>query len=234
MRGRIDYYAVLGVDAKADAAEIKRAYRLLAVKLHPDQNAGADSQQRFAELSEAYAVLADPARRSRYDGELIAARAAGPPEEALNDLFRGGAGGIKSAPLKGPLRSRCHVVIDGGADPAGELAYERVIACVQCNGRGGASARACEGCAGSGRMELRRGLRSTPFSCWNCRGRGIVAETRCAGCGGSGDARELVRVVIPNRAGDPAPLIRIPRGGDQPPGQVVGDLFIRAGSKRGP
>jgi len=231
----LDYYQILGVERAATADELKRAFRLQAVRLHPDTNPDADAKLRFEELREAYSVLSDLTRRDFYDRHGVADL--GPdearPEEALDDLFRPGSDVAKLAPA-GITSPACrHVVLTvkrpataGLSGEHADLSYERVVGCTECEGHGGTPLRNCERCGATGRVELRVGLRAAQVRCPACAGRRHLPEVMCVACNGRGTRRHRVRVPAPAAATARPQVVRVEAAGDELPAQSTGDLFL--------
>lgn len=195
-----DYYEVLGVPRDVDAVELKRAYRDLAMRFHPDRNAGDRSaEERFKEVSQAYTVLSDPEKRARYDrlGHLGAGEGAGfeAAVGSFTDLFDslfGDLFGRKKGKTSGrDLRYTLEVDFAEAA-----LGCEKTITikargdCDACSGvgaRGGvAGTTPCGPCAGKGEIKVQQGFFSVGKSCPSCRGEGRVVVDRCPTCAGAG------------------------------------------------
>jgi molecular chaperone DnaJ len=229
MAARPDYYKVLGVDKKASADDIKKAYRKLARQYHPDRNPGnAQAEERFKEVSAAYDVLGDADKRKQYDrGTLFgggrAGGAGGPggpggfdPSsfgDILSDLFgRGGRGGESTggAP-RGPRPDRgrdleaevtiaFHQAMDGAQIP---LSVPTSATCTTCHGSGarpGTTPKICPRCQGRGIESQGQGLFSISQPCSRCGGSGTVIEDPCPTCQGEG----VVRTVKNYRVNIPA------------------------------
>jgi molecular chaperone DnaJ len=224
-----DYYEVLGVVRTADGEEIKRAYRRLAMKYHPDRNDGqtkADAEAKFKECAEAYEVLADPAKRQRYDQfghQGVAGMGqhdfshmdVGDIFSMFDEIFGGLGGGFGRGPgraqaARGPSRgfdletqvelSLNEVAI--GADKT--IEFERQDACEACKGSGakpGTSPIVCVQCGGQGRVAQAGfgGMFRMVTACPNCRGRGTIVRDHCPNCGGTGKQlkKRVVTVKIP-------------------------------------
>ena len=206
-----DYYEVLEVTKTASGDEIKRSYRRLAMKYHPDRNAGegrAEAEMKFKECSEAYEVLSDDAKRQRYDQyghagcrRRTTIRTWNRPTSSrcFEDIF-GGAGG------NGPGQQRRHAGQGRGFDlevqvelTLAEIAtgaektieFEKQDLCETCKGTGakpGSSPVVCVQCGGQGRIAQQGfgGMFRMVTTCPNCRGRGTVVKDHCPSCGGSG------------------------------------------------
>ncbi|MEE9464002.1 MAG: molecular chaperone DnaJ [Candidatus Neomarinimicrobiota bacterium] len=226
-----DYYEILGVGRNADEGEIKKAYRKMALKYHPDKNPGDKSaEQNFKEAAEAYEVLKDPQKRARYDqygaAGVNGAPGAGGFEFDLSDALRtfmsgfGGFSGFEDL-FGGGARSRRRA--EGGSDlrVALPLTYEEIAAgvektirvkrydiCDTCSGTGAAGGGgqvACPQCRGTG--EIRQVQRSIlgqivhVHECRNCGGTGRVVERPCRTCHGEGRTKISKEVKIKVPAG---------------------------------
>jgi len=226
-----DYYEVLGVSQSADADEIKRAYRKLAVKYHPDKNPGDhEAEDRFKELGEAYDVLADPEKRAAYDRYGHAAfqgAGAGGAGGAGGfhdpfDLFReafgssGGGGGIFEQFFNGgvdssgrqrgsDLRFDLQITLEEaalGVDK--EIEVRKLDTCSTCEGSGaqkGSKVTTCSTCRGRGQVVASRGFFQVAQTCPNCQGTGQVVEKPCRDCGGEGRQEKTSRVKLKIPAG---------------------------------
>ena len=222
-----DYYEVLGVVRTADGEEIKRSYRRLAMKYHPDRNPGdADAEVKFKECAEAYEVLSDPSKRQRYDQfghQGVAGQHdfshmdVGDIFSMFNDIFGGGfAAGMGGAGGGGragagraargfDLETQVELTLAEIATGAEKtIEFERQDLCDSCKGSGakpGTSPIVCPQCGGQGRVAQQGfgGMFRMVTTCPNCRGRGSVVREHCAACGGSGRQlkRRKVTVKIP-------------------------------------
>ena len=221
-----DYYEVLSVARTCDGEEIKRAYRRLAMKFHPDRNQGeakAEAEIRFKECSEAYEVLSDPAKRQRYDQHGHAGLSGqhdfshmdvGDIFSMFDDIFggafggqRGGGGrGRRPGPARGfDLETQVELSlteVSVGCEKT--IEFERQDTCETCKGSGakaGSSPTVCVQCGGAGRVTQQGfgGMFRMVTACPNCRGRGSVVKEQCPGCNGSGrqQRKRLVTVKIP-------------------------------------
>lgn len=216
----MDLYTLLGVEPAASSDEIKRAYRKLAIELHPDRNADEKVVERFKEITAAYRTLSNAAKRRRYDDERRRAanpvrKWEGPPrKERGNDLrYRlevpfevGVAGGQRT--IEVPRQRTCDVCRGAGA--------ERVAP--------GNVPPPCRDCDGAGRVVA--GARTRP--CERCSGRGLEPLEACRACGGSGrtEKRETVQVEIPAGSGSGRRLRLEKYGDDGTGGADAGDLFV--------
>ena len=218
-----DYYEVLGVGREAPVAEIKKAYRRLAVQYHPDRNPGdATAEERFKEASEAYAVLADADKRARYDrfghqgvdGQPFTGfdpRAFGDFADILGDLFGFGFGDIFGGRGRGrqgsrrgsDLQYRLSISLEEAARGVERsIRVPRLERCEACSGTGaepGTSPEPCGTCGGAGQVMFRRGFLSVAQTCPSCGGGGQVNRHPCQPCGGRGrvEREATLKVSIP-------------------------------------
>ncbi len=262
--GQRDYYDVLGVARDADETAIKKAFRTLALKYHPDRNKAPDAEAKFREIAEAYAVLHDPDKRRAYDARGHAGVSGMSPEEMfggidLDEIFGGlggfdfGGGGLfdhifrrRAGPRPGAsLHAELVVpladIVSGGER---EVHIRRPKACKTCGGSGakpGTEPKTCERCKGTGRQTKSRREGGVAFqqitTCPDCDGRGSVIEQPCADCGGHGETvrSETLKVRIPPGIEDGTAL-RIPGHGlpGREPGGVPGDLLVVVRSAHDP
>jgi molecular chaperone DnaJ len=248
-----DYYDVLGVSRSADQEEIKRAYRRLARKYHPDVNKDPGAEDTFKEINRAYEVLSEPEVRARYDrfGEAgVGGAAGGYPDFSevggfadLFESFFGGFGGgaAQAGRRRSPTRGddlRLDLKLDfkeavfGGEK---EIKISHLETCGTCKGSGakpGTRPSTCGTCGGTG--QVRRATR-TPFgsftqvsACPTCNGSGEVIEDRCESCGGSGQIQETKKLKITIPAGvDNGTRLRVSSEGDAGlRGGPAGDLYV--------
>ncbi|TRU23386.1 MAG: molecular chaperone DnaJ [Microcystis aeruginosa Ma_MB_S_20031200_S102] len=249
-----DYYEILGVSRDAGKEDIKRAYRRLARKYHPDVNKEPGAEEYFKEINRAYEILSEPETRNRYDrfGEAgVSGGAAGFDPDNMGgfaDIFEtifsgfGGMGGQTTArrrtgPTRGEdlrldFRLKFREAVFGGEK---EIRIRHLETCQTCKGSGarpGTSSRTCTTCSGTG--QVRRATR-TPFGtfaqvsvCPTCDGTGEVIEEKCDVCGGSGRKQETKKLKITIPAGvDNGMKLRVAREGDAGlKGGPPGDLFV--------
>ncbi|HVW16691.1 MAG TPA: molecular chaperone DnaJ [Solirubrobacteraceae bacterium] len=247
-----DLYKILGVDRKASADEIKKAYRKLARKYHPDANQGdKEAETRFKEISAAYDVLSDPEKRKQYDrGGLGAffgqgAGGAGGGFEAgdlgdlLSSLFGRASGRQGGASSRKPRAERggdleASVSISFAQSVAGAqvpLTVPTTAVCATCNGTGakpGTSPRTCPRCQGRGVEAQGQGFFSISQPCRQCHGRGVIVEQPCATCGGTGATRTVkkYRVNIPAGVREGSRVRLAGKGEPGRNGGPPGDLYV--------
>lgn len=245
-----DYYEVLGVGRDAGDADVKKAYRALAMKHHPDRNPGDEkAEAAFKEASEAYQVLSDPEKRSAYDRfghdglrgmghqgfsnfeDIFSSFG-----DVFGDLFGGvfsGGRARRDGPQKGrDLAYQLELTFEeAAAGVERELEFERPAECAYCGGSGAKSpdaVRECASCGGSGQMSYRQGFMTYSTTCRDCGGAGSRIVERCAECEGSGRRRERrkVKVKIPPGVDEGARLRLREEGEGGARGGPPGDLFV--------
>lgn len=248
-----DYYDVLGVGRSAGDQEIKSAYRRLALKYHPDRNPGDKAaEEKFKAAAEAYAVLADPDKRARYDrfGHAGLGGAAGGPggfdptvftgfEDilgGLGDIFGFGdvfGGGRRQGPRRGAdLRYDLEISFDQSATGTETtIQIPRQESCEPCHGTGAAPGSApspCRQCRGTGQLRYQQGFFTVARTCGQCRGTGKVIAKPCATCHGTGlvERQRKLTVKIPAgiATGQRMRLHGEGEGGTQ--GGPAGDLYV--------
>jgi len=255
MAPKRDYYEVLGVKRTASDVEIKKAYRALALKYHPDRNPEnrEEAEEQFKEASEAYEVLSDGEKRSRYDRfghEGVKFGGGGftwsdfHHARDFEDIF--GMGGFFSSifgdffgqsqrqrrsrgrDIRIRMRVSLPEAFEGGKR---EITYPRMAACGTCNGNGcapGKSPTPCRRCHGRGTVQISRGFIAFATTCDVCGGQGTVVDHPCHTCGGRGQVEEksTISIDIP-RGVDSGDTYAIRGAGESgPPGGADGDLFV--------
>jgi molecular chaperone DnaJ len=252
---RPDYYAVLGVDKQASADDIKKAYRKLARRYHPDRNPDdKDAEARFKEVSQAHDVLSDPEKRKQYDsgtGPFAAAGHGGggfggfgnfdfdasSMGDILSNLFGGSTSGRRTRSKPRAQRGR-------DLETEVSISFEQAIAGVQlplsvstqaicdtCHGTGakpGTTPKVCPQCHGRGIDAQGQGMFSISQPCSRCGGSGTVIEDPCPTCKGTGAVRTLKRYRVNIPAGvKEGSRIRLPGKGEAGPlGGPAGDLYV--------
>ena len=246
-----DYYEVLGISRDADVSEIKKAYRQLAMKYHPDRNPGdKEAEDKFKEASEAYAVLGDQEKRNIYnrygfDGLKGAGRGFGDFSffsdsifsdfgDILGDLFGfgGGRGGARGARRGRDLGLELNITMEqayNGVEK--ELEVKRERSCEICDGSGaepGRPAETCQQCGGSGKTTINQGFFSIATTCSICNGAGKIIRYPCKTCGGKGRTLESRKIKVNIPAGvDTGNRLRV--GGEGEGGYSggrPGDLYV--------
>lgn len=256
MADKRDYYEVLGVQKGASEGDIKSAFRKMAMKYHPDRNPGdKEAEDKFKEINEAYSVLSDPDKKSKYDrfghagvdpnaGFGGGGAGFGGFEDIFDmfgGMFGGGFGGGGARRRNGPMKGRDlqqEVVISFEEAAFGtnkKVQLSKYVECEKCHGTGaeeGTSKKTCPTCNGTGEV---RTTQRTPFgqfqsvsTCQTCEGTGQVVEKPCNECSGSGKVRKTVTISVDIPAGvDNESVISI-RGQGEPGtnGGPNGDLYV--------
>jgi molecular chaperone DnaJ len=250
-----DYYEILGVSREATADEVKKAYRRLAHRHHPDKNPGDQSaEERFKEISEAYEVLGSPDKREVYDRYGTAT-----PERGVegfggfdsgfgsifDDIFegffggrgaRGGRGAQRGADLRYNLEIRFE---DAATGLEKEIVIPRLESCATCRGSGakpGTHPAPCRACRGTGQIRYSQGFLTVSQTCGQCRGEGRVVETPCPTCRGLGQtkAERTLTVRIPAGVETGTRLKLTGEGEAGVRGGPPGDLYVVIGVRDHP
>ncbi|CAN5888133.1 MAG: molecular chaperone DnaJ [Actinomycetota bacterium] len=242
-----DYYADLGVAREAPAEVIKRAYRKMARKLHPDVNPGPDAEGEFKRVSQAYDVLSDPAKRAAYDrgqdpyGGATQGFGQGFSFSDIMDAFFGGTAAGARGPRSRTQRGqdalvRLDIDLRSAVFGAQEtLTIDTAIGCTTCDGVGaqpGSGTRACSVCGGRGEIQqVQRsflGQVMTSRPCSACRGFGVVIEHPCFDCSGEGRVRTRRDLTLKVPGGvDSGTRIQLTGEGEVGPGGGdAGDLYV--------
>lgn len=241
-----DYYEVLGVKRDASAAEIKKAYRRLAMKHHPDRNPGdTKSEELFKEASEAYEVLADEEKRATYDryghdglkgmggGGAGGAGFGDVFGDIFSDIFGGGGRGRGGARRGSDLRYNLSITLEEAAFGKDvTIKIPRWDNCSPCGGSGakpGTQPQTCPTCHGVGQVRMQQGFFSVQQTCPQCRGRGQIITEYCPDCGGEGRQRseKSLKVTIPAGV-DTGDRIRLSGEGEAGElGGPNGDLYVQ-------
>lgn len=259
MLSKRDYYDVLGVPRNATKGEIKTEYRKLALKYHPDRNKAPDAEEKFKDISEAYAVLYDDEKRAQYDRF---GHAGIDSQYSTEDIFRGvnfdeifrdiGFGGFDSifdvffggrrarGPARGQdLRYDLEISLEQAySGLSTEIEVPRRERCAECNGSGarpGTSPKKCGECGGTGQIQHVQTRGFMHFAriepCGKCRGRGIIIEKPCNVCRGVGivERHRRISIKIPAGVDTGSQLILRGEGDASDGGGHRGDLFVVLG-----
>lgn len=246
-----DYYDLLGVSKTASDADIKKAYRKLAMKYHPDRNAGHDAEEKFKAVNEAYEVLSDANKRQAYDqfghagvqGGMGGGHGAqGHPfgdifENIFSDFFgQGGTGGGRSRGQPGrgaDLRYTLELSLEEAV--RGKSVTIKVptwVKCSPCEGSGakkGSRPITCGTCQGHGQVRIQQGFFAIQQTCPNCKGTGQVISDPCDNCHGQGRVRneKTLNVRVPPGV-DEGDRIRLAGEGEAGlHGSLSGDLYVQ-------
>jgi molecular chaperone DnaJ len=245
-----DPYSVLGVDRKASAEEIKKAYRKLARRYHPDRNSGdKQAEERFKEVSAAYDVLGDPEKRKQYDrGGFFGPAGAGTGgaggfdggsfSDILSNLFGGAAGGGQRG-QRGPRPERGRDLeaeisiafeqsMEGAQVPLTVPTSQRCGTCHGTGARPGTAPQVCPRCQGRGVESQGQGLFSISQPCSRCHGQGAIIEDPCPTCQGAGSVRTVkkYRVNIPAGVREGSRVRLAGKGEPGRNGGPPGDLYV--------
>ena len=250
-----DYYEVLGVERNADERDIAKAYRKLAVKYHPDSNAGdEDASHKFKEASEAYEVLSDKEKRVRYDrfghagveGTGGGFNSAEDIFAAFSDIFGGGVfgdffggGGRGRRQRRGnDLRVDVSLTLEEVAQvTTKQVKFNRSVECKTCGATGskpGSQAQRCAQCGGRGQIVQSAGILSVQTTCPVCRGAGVRIVDPCKDCRGQGYLKTAVELDVEIPAGvDDGMRVRLTGQGEpSPDGGPAGDCYCFINVKR--
>ena len=247
MATKRDYYEVLGLERAADADAIKKSFRKLALKYHPDRNPGdKEAEHLFREASEAYQILSDPERRARYDRFGHAAFEGGAPgfdfnatgfEDIFGDIFSEffgmpGRGRSSSRRRRGEdLSYTLRVSFEEAAFGCErKISVPRSVTCEGCSGTGGRDGAApakCPACRGAGQVRFQQGFFSIAKTCGQCSGRGEVIKDPCPTCRGSGRVRKKHEIEVKVPAGvDTGTRLKLRGEGEPGAASAPGDLYV--------
>ncbi len=244
-----DYYELLGVSKDASETDLKKAFRQLAMKYHPDRNPGDKaSEEKFKEINEAYSCLSDPAKRANYDrfgtAEGPGAGAGYGPfgagtgfgdvfDDIFGDFFGTFSGQRRTRPSRGDdLRYDLTLTLSDAVFGVEKLIqFPRLEECGECRGSGsepGKSPEVCPSCKGAGQVRFQQGFFSVSKTCGKCYGSGKIVTNPCKSCRGAGKIENLKSISVKIPAGvDTGSRLRI--HGEGEPGAYggpKGDLYV--------
>jgi molecular chaperone DnaJ len=245
-----DYYKLLGVERNASDAEIKKSYRSMAMKFHPDRNKDnpEKAEVKFKQIKEAYEVLSDPQKRSAYDqfghagvDGSMGGRGGGFTAESFSDVFGdvfgdifGGGGRQRGGPQRGSdIRYNLELTLEEAvAGTEAKLRVPVLVACKECDSSGakkGSSPIICSTCHGHGQVRMQQGFFSVQQTCPTCRGSGKQIKDPCGACRGEGRVQETKTLSAKIPAGvDTGDRIRLAGEGEAGErGAPAGDLYVQ-------
>jgi len=241
-----DYYEVLGVGKSADEKEIKKAYKKLAMKYHPDRTAGDKAlEEKFKEIQEAYEILTNSQKRAAYDqyghagvdpnrggggggqdfGDIFG--------DVFGDIFGGGRGGRQRARQGADLRYNLEMTLEEAVrGKEVEIRVPTLVECEVCDGSGakkGTSASTCPTCKGNGQVQMRQGFFAVQQTCPTCSGKGKIISDPCSPCRGQGRVEKTETLSVKVPAGvDTGDRIRLSGKGEAgESGAPAGDLYVQ-------
>jgi len=249
MSNKRDFYEVLGVNRDVNEADLKKAYRKLAMKYHPDRNPGnADAEEHFKEVQHAYEILSDAQKRAAYDqyghAGVDPSMGAGPGAQGFDgfadafsdifgDIFGGGGRGGRSNVYRGAdLRYNLEISLEEAARGADKTiripTQENCDACGGSGAKPGTQPKPCPTCGGAGQVRIQQGFFSIQQTCPKCHGSGSYIADPCTSCHGAGRVKKqkTLEVKIPAGIDDG---MRLRHGGHGEPGingGPAGDLYV--------
>jgi len=253
-----DYYELLDVPRDASDRDIKKAYRRLAMKYHPDRNPGdKDAEEKFKEISEAYEVLSDAQKKAAYDqfghagvngqgggfgGGGFEGNFSDIFGDVFGDIFGGGGGGRRRSSVQrgADLRYNLDLSLEEAVRGCEKtLKVPTLVACEVCDGSGakpGTSAKVCPTCGGAGQIRMQQGFFSVQQTCPTCRGEGKVIAEPCTACHGHGRVEQTKTLQVKIPAGvDTGDRIRLAGEGEAGThGGPSGDLYVQVNVREHP
>ncbi|MBX2859528.1 MAG: molecular chaperone DnaJ [Cellvibrionaceae bacterium] len=248
-----DYYEVLGVSKDVGEQELKKSYRKVAMKYHPDRNPDdAEAEEKFKEASEAYEILSDSQKRAAYDqfghSGVEGAGAGGGGDgfgsfsdifgDVFGDIFGGAGGGRRGGPSRGSdLRYTLELSLEDAVKGTSvKIKVPTLSRCGTCNGSGakpGTSPTTCTTCGGRGQVRMQQGFFSVQQTCPTCRGKGKSISDPCRDCHGRGRVEETKTLSVKVPPGvDTGDRIRLSGEGEAgAEGGPAGDLYVQVAVK---
>ena len=247
-----DFYEVLGVEKSAEAGDIKKAYRRLAMKHHPDRNPdNAEAEEKFKEAKEAYEILSDEGKRSAYDQFGHAGVSGNGPGaggfnaegfgdvfgDVFGDIFGGGRGGGRGGRARSNAGADLRYTLGLNLEEAVKgtevkIRVPSLQACEPCDGSGankGSAVETCSTCGGVGQVHMKQGFFSVQQACPHCAGKGKIIKDPCRTCRGKGrvEKEKTLSVTIPAGV-DSGDRIRLAGEGEAGmDGGPSGDLYVQ-------
>src|SRR5690606_2732154 len=250
-----DYYEILGVSKDVSAADLKKAYRRVAMKYHPDRNPDDPAaEEKFKEANEAYEVLSDEQKRAAYDqyGHAGVDSQAGMGGagggfgsfsdifgDVFGDIFGGGGGRGRGGPSRGSdLRYTLELSLEEAVKGSSvQIKVPTLVSCKTCSGSGakaGSKPVTCTTCGGHGQVRMQQGFFSVQQTCPSCRGRGTIIADPCTACRGQGRVEETKTLSVKEPAGvDTGDRIRLSGEGEAGmDGGPPGDLYVQVSVRK--
>ncbi len=252
-----DYYEVLGVSKGASEQELKKAYRRLAMKYHPDRNPdSAEAEEKFKEAKEAYEILNDPQKRQAYEqfghAGVDQSQGGGGFHDAesfsdvfgdvFGDIFGGGrrGGGQQRQRRGSDLQYNLEMSLEEAVKGLKKsIKIPTYVTCETCDGTGakkGSSPVTCGTCKGAGQVRMQQGFFSVQQTCPTCHGQGTIIKDPCGDCHGQGRVKKEKTLAVKIPAGvDTGDRIRLTGEGEAGgPGSIPGDLYVQVHVKQHP
>ena len=247
-----DYYEILGVDKGISEKDLKKAYRRVAMKYHPDRNPGdKEAEEKFKEASEAYEILSDSQKRAAYDqyghDGVDPQMGGGSGFNNFSDIFgdvfgdifggggsRGGRGPQRGSDLQYTLQVTLEQAVKG---TTAKIKVPTLVVCKACDGSGakaGSKPVQCTTCGGVGQVRMQQGFFSVQQTCPTCHGKGTIIKDPCDSCHGQGRVEETKTLSVKVPPGvDTGDRIRLNGEGEAgPAGGVAGDLYVQISVKQ--
>jgi len=239
-----DYYEVLGVDRSVDDRDLKKSYRRLAMKYHPDRNQGdSEAEKKFKEAKEAYEILGDAQKRQAYDqfghAGVRGSAAGGGADfsdlfgDVFNDIFGGGRQSSQRVHRGADLQYELEISLEEAVlGTESIIEFPKQANCEKCEGSGaalGSNVESCETCAGVGQVRMQQGFFSVQQTCPRCRGKGKTIRVPCDCCRGTGLIHDNKKLSVKVPAGvDTGDRIRLSGEGEAGANNgPAGDLYVQ-------